>query len=55
MLMAISMMVSGRKMLKTARVLFILSTAGVLECANGDHYEGDWAEDKKNGKGKRSA
>jgi len=27
---------------------------GVLDCADGDNYDGEWRNDKKNGKGKLS-
>jgi len=40
-----------RRQKRRRRFSLFTKAIGVFEYANGDHYEGDWSGDKKNGKG----
>ncbi len=51
MLMEISMMENGKMVNVMAMVIIPITHIGKLKCANGDEYEGEWKDDKRNGQG----
>ena len=45
-------MAIGKMMQRMERVFLNKNTIGIMEYPNGDKYEGDFANDQKNGQGK---
>jgi len=42
---------NGRKMKKVVKVFYLSKEIGVMVYNNGERFEGEWQDDKRNGEG----